>query len=264
MVLFIILVVLALSLVLTKLYVVLTHSICKSNVCLLGKTALVTGGNAGIGYEIVLNLASRGCRVIIADKEHDPNLGEKIFRETNSTNVVCKHVDLASFKSIRAFAKEIVDSEEKLNILVNNAGIGSSATVTEDGLGLLKKSSGRIIFTSSLLSHLNNLTLDNLRFGTDVSTYSNSKLCDIIAADMFSHKLKEFNVTSNSYHPWIVATTIFKTSRGQIKTLSMLSFWILVLEYMSLLVGRAYDKKFCEAIWKASEELVKLEPHEKI
>ncbi|KAJ8919245.1 hypothetical protein NQ315_003828 [Exocentrus adspersus] len=168
-----------------KIFNFITHADCKSKVCLVGKTALVTGGNRGnlkkrtkypiyrvvnsseqlwatlvlrlwidarIGYQIALALLQRGCRVIIADKEEDKKLLENIFKETRSRNVVFKYVDFASLKSTRQLAENIIKDEGKLDILVNNAGMGrNKSAVTEDGLDITMQVN---YFSAFLLTHL--------------------------------------------------------------------------------------------------------------
>jgi NAD(P)-dependent dehydrogenase (short-subunit alcohol dehydrogenase family) len=160
-----------------------------------------------------------------------------IIKFTNNPNVFAKHLDLSSLKSVRDFASEILKSEDKLDILINNAGVlVAKNNRTGDGLhpvmqvnyfghfllthlliGLLKKSaSGRIVLTSSLLAFINNLSLKNLNFDCQKPKrfdrffmYGNSKLSMIMAADTFAEKLKGTGVTVNSVHPGLVKTPIF-------------------------------------------------------
>ncbi|XP_068897921.1 retinol dehydrogenase 12-like [Tenebrio molitor] len=228
-------------LLLSYLYARLTRRVTRSNSCLVGKTAIVTGANSGIGYQTALNLASRGCKIIMADVADMEKSKLDIMKFTNNPNVFAKHLDLSSLKSVRDFASEILKGENKLDILINNAGIGASKeNRTADGLhpvmqinyfghfllthlliGLLKKSaSGRIVFTGSIFAFINTLSLKNLNVDCpnpnlfDIYfTYSNSKLSMIMAADTFAEKLKGTGVTVNSVHPWFVKTPIFpKTS----------------------------------------------------
>lgn len=139
-----------------------------SYVYLSGKTALITGaarGNlnfmmfmvllkylVGIGYYTALGLAARGCRVIIADVLDAEDAKNSIIRKTNNTNIVAKRLDLADLESVRRFAKEISETEERLDILINNAGIGSRRPQkTKDGLDLIMQVN---YFGGFLLTHL--------------------------------------------------------------------------------------------------------------
>jgi retinol dehydrogenase-11 len=77
---------------------------------------------------------------------------KKIIRETGNEDVVVKLVDMASFESVRAFAKEINETEDRLDVLVNNAGmIGTGDKKSSDGLSLLMQVNH---FSSFLLTNL--------------------------------------------------------------------------------------------------------------
>lgn len=216
---------------------------CKSKVCLIGKTAIVSGANRGIGYETALNLASRGCRVVLATRSNGDQAKNKIIKITHNTNIVAKKLDLNSFASIRKFADEIIKEEDHVNILINNAGIGlSKPELTEDGfhpvcqtnhfgpllltyllLDKLKQSdSSRIIFVSSLFAFRHDLTLDNLNHeilpvsstvGEQLKVYANTKLCNIITAKMLNKELEHLNVKCFSVQPGYSSTDV----SGQIK-----------------------------------------------
>ncbi|KAL3283979.1 hypothetical protein HHI36_018149 [Cryptolaemus montrouzieri] len=210
--------------------------------CLVGKTAIVTGGNSGIGYGTVLLLASRGCKVVIADCVNGEKSRDEIIKKTQNPNISYRYLDLSSLKSVRNFCEDIRKSEKKIDILVNNAGVAASTkTITEDGLNyvmqvnffgaflfthllleLLKNAdAARVIFVSSLTAHVHNLTLENLNLTgvtqTDAHTkefYANSKLCNIIAAQEFGKRLGKYGIISNSLDPLLVKTEAYsKTFR---------------------------------------------------
>uniref|UniRef100_A0A6P7FUN6 Retinol dehydrogenase 13-like n=1 Tax=Diabrotica virgifera virgifera TaxID=50390 RepID=A0A6P7FUN6_DIAVI len=228
---------------------------CNSNVCLVGKTAVVTGGSLGIGHEIVLSLLSRGCKVIVADKIITESVKKSIIQKTKSSNFVLELVDFASFESVRNFVEKLKKTEEKIDILINNVGIGrGDDKPTDDGLNvlmqinyyspfllthllidLLKKSEEpKILFTASNLSFLRancvkSITDDNIIVSNNTTTYLASKFFTVVASDIFAKKLRKHNIMCNSYHPGAVKTNIFKESRkyATLNIMDIISFFIL-------------------------------------
>ncbi|EFA09602.1 retinol dehydrogenase 11 [Tribolium castaneum] len=222
-----------------KIYFKLTTGWCKSQTCLVGKTALITGANTGIGYETALDFAKRGARVILAcrSKSKAEEARSRIISETGNENIVVKIVDMASFDSVRAFAREINESERRLDILVNNAGIISYGDRTsKDGLplliqtnhfsgfllthlllDLLKKSApSRIVNVSSLAAAFAtkfdvNQVEKHISNGDD---YNNSKLCNVYFTQELAKKLKGTGVTVYSLHPGVIKTDIINTMDG--------------------------------------------------
>ena len=183
-------------------------AVCRNANMLDGKTVIVTGANTGIGKEVAKELAKRHARVIMAcrDVQRGKRAAEDIQREICSGQLVVKTLDLASFSSIRDFANDINSSEEKINILVNNAGVfGPPFSLTEDGyettfavnhLGhflltnlLLDKlavsAPARIIIVSSKLYERAKMNFNNIN-GEEVyrgvSAYAQSKLANLLFA----------------------------------------------------------------------------------
>lgn len=82
-------------------------------------------------------MATRGAKVIVAcrDEQRGSKAVESIKRLTENKNVELILLDLASFKSIRNFVENIRQNEEKVDILINNAGAyGLGKNLSEDGL----------------------------------------------------------------------------------------------------------------------------------
>ncbi|KAL1498221.1 hypothetical protein ABEB36_009055 [Hypothenemus hampei] len=228
---------------------------CKSNVCLVGKTAIVTGANSalnltGIGYDTAEDFAKRGARVILACR--DPGRGkdavERIIRATDNANVIYKPLDLSSFQSIKAFADDVKNSEERLDILVNNAGVGGfvNTSTGENGLLLvmlcnyygpflltnlllpllIKTENSRIVNVSSEVAKYGQLNLDKINILDDQSNfkngfklYKNSKLCNILFTIELASILKPTTVTTYSLHPGVVSTNIFRNMSPVLKKL---------------------------------------------
>ncbi|KAG5878727.1 hypothetical protein JTB14_032840 [Gonioctena quinquepunctata] len=118
-----------------KIWAKLTAGRCRSKVCLIGKVALVTGGSSGIGYQTVLDLLSRGCRVIVADKIVDEDIKQTMMKETNNPEISFEYVDMGSLNSVRQLVDKVRRTGGKLDILMNIAGIMKTTDIsTEKGI----------------------------------------------------------------------------------------------------------------------------------
>lgn len=103
---------------------------CSSKQSLTGKTYIVTGGNSGIGKQVVIGVAARGARVVVACR----NLDQAEQEFASFPLVSCKHLDLQSFASVVKFVEEVGSSLDRVDVLVSNAGIyGPPFALTEDG-----------------------------------------------------------------------------------------------------------------------------------
>lgn len=99
-------------------------------------------------------LASRGCKVIIACRSKAEKERDEIIKETNNPNITVKHLDLCRFSSVRKFADDIKQEESKIDILINNAGIGFTLdTLSEDGLDVIMQTNylGHFLLTHLLI-----------------------------------------------------------------------------------------------------------------
>ncbi|XP_046464414.1 retinol dehydrogenase 12-like [Daphnia pulex] len=229
-----------------KAYLLLKMEDCKSTNKLTGKTVIITGANTGIGKETAIDLAKRGARVVLACRNLDKASAAKddIIRESGNANVVVRHLDLASLKSVRKFADEIIKNEPRLDILVNNAGcVVYHDKLTEDGLayhmqtnhlghfllmnlllGLLKKSApSRIVCTASMAhGWTKSLDVENLHSEfsyTSKSTliheiylYVYSKLSPVLCTRHLAPLIFDSGVTINCLCPGVVYTDVFRNT----------------------------------------------------
>ncbi|MBD1380890.1 SDR family oxidoreductase [Metabacillus arenae] len=87
------------------------------------KVALVTGGNRGIGYELVKQLALKGFKVILGSR--DPEKGHKAIQQLRESNLDVSFVSIEvdNQESIRQAADTINENFGKLEVLINNAGV---------------------------------------------------------------------------------------------------------------------------------------------
>ncbi|CAG8515405.1 1999_t:CDS:2 [Cetraspora pellucida] len=104
---------------------------------LSGKVAIVTGGNNGIGFITVRELARKNAHVFIAsrNKEKGESAVEQIKKETKNNAVEFLQLDLQSLNSVKNAAETFLARNLPLHILVNNAGIMATPfETTEDGI----------------------------------------------------------------------------------------------------------------------------------
>lgn len=219
-----------------KVYQKLSTGICRSSAHMVGKVVIVTGGNCGIGLETAKDLASRGARVIIACRnvKRAEFAREEIVKFSGNNDVHCRQLDLSSLRSVREFCKEIMKTEKRLDVLINNAGAGGLGNhKTEDGLHigmqvnyfgpflltclllpLLKSSApSRIINVSSMIHKYGIIDFENMnmeKYWSDYLVYANSKLFLNLVTLELAERLKGTNVTVNALHPGVAATNIFR------------------------------------------------------
>lgn len=144
---------------------------------LTGKTALVTGGNAGLGYESVKALAANGAHVIMASRNRKKadQARMEILQLDPGASIEILDLDLGSLKSIEEAASKVLANHKSLEILMNNAGLMAMPELkTADGfemqfgvnhLGhwaltsrlmplLLKADAARVVTTTSTAHHM--------------------------------------------------------------------------------------------------------------
>jgi NAD(P)-dependent dehydrogenase (short-subunit alcohol dehydrogenase family) len=103
---------------------------------LSGKTAVVTGGNGGLGLAASLQLAAHGARVVIGARNLDKadTARRKIQSAVPGASVEVVPLDLASLASVAAFAATVTATHPRLDLLFNNAGVMAvKEGVTADG-----------------------------------------------------------------------------------------------------------------------------------
>jgi len=101
-----------------------------------GKTALVTGGNIGLGFETVKALASKGAHVLLASRNEEKGKAAvaEIQKLVPNAQVELLRLDLASQRSIKSAATEVGNKFSQIDFLINNAGIMAMPEMkTEDG-----------------------------------------------------------------------------------------------------------------------------------
>jgi NAD(P)-dependent dehydrogenase (short-subunit alcohol dehydrogenase family) len=207
---------------------------------LTGKTAIVTGGNSGIGWYTAAELAKHGADVTLACRNLDlgQQAADRIRAIAPGAEVAVRHLDLASLASVEAFA---ADWNWHLDLLINNAGLMTPRRwrPTEDGFELQFGTNhlGHYALTGRLLSSL--LAAESPRVVTvsslahnggkaDVldgnpaeryrpkAAYSNSKLANVLFARELQRRASEHGATlsSTAAHPGVAATNLVSSTQG--------------------------------------------------
>jgi len=207
---------------------------------LTGKTVIITGCNTGIGIETVIDLAKRGAKVVMACRnlEKAGAARERALEESQCKpdNLVVQQLDLSSFASIRKFANEFIQSGERLDILINNAGVMNCPFgKTEDGFETQFGTNhlGPFLLTNLLLdtikkytpSRIVNLSSDAHRGGNPLpwddlnnenfkysawTAYCRSKLMNILFTKELDKKIRGTGVTTYAVHPGVVRTDLWR------------------------------------------------------
>ena len=199
------------------------------------KTAIVTGSNTGIGKETALGLAKRGFDVVLAvrDQVKGDAARAEIVAQSGHDAVVVMPLDLAEFASIRAFAASFADRFQRLDVLVNNAGLTTrKRAVTRDGLEatfgvnhvgtalltrellpvLERSAPARIVVVSSNLHYRGKMGWEDPQQTQGpfrgLAAYNQSKLANVLFTKALARRLKGTGVTVNALHPGVVATEL--------------------------------------------------------
>jgi NAD(P)-dependent dehydrogenase (short-subunit alcohol dehydrogenase family) len=124
-----------------------------------GRTAVITGANTGLGYETAAALAAKGARVVLAVRNLDKGQEavRRIEQATPAARVELQQLDLTSLESIRAAAEQLKSTHDKLDLLINNAGVMfTPKSTTKDGFELQFGTNhlGHFAFTGLLLDRV--------------------------------------------------------------------------------------------------------------
>ena len=206
-----------------------------------GKVAIVTGSNTGIGFHMARALASKGAMVIMAcrDPEKAGVAMRRIRDEFPDSEVSTSELDLADLSSVQSFSEGFSSGAERLDILINNAGVMiPPKSRTKDGFELqfgtnhlghfaltgllmpiLEKTEGSRVVTVSSIAHkpgvidFEDLHGDRKRYNK-WGFYSQSKIANLTFSLEFSRRLERSGsgVTAIASHPGYSATDLQRHS----------------------------------------------------
>lgn len=201
-----------------------------------GQVTVITGANSGIGFEAAKMLAGRGAHVVLAVR--DTAKGGKAARQIRSAapqaDLEVMALDLASLASIRSFAALVTASYDRLDLLINNAGVMAiPRRETADGfemqfgtnhLGhfaltglllplLLQTPNARVVTVSSGAHRMGQINFDDLQSQQSYrkwGAYGQSKLANLLYAYELQRKLAAAGASAVSVaaHPGYAATNL--------------------------------------------------------
>jgi NAD(P)-dependent dehydrogenase (short-subunit alcohol dehydrogenase family) len=124
-----------------------------------GRTAVITGANTGLGYETAAALAGRGARVVLGVRnlEKGRQAVARIAAATPGAEVELQELDLTSLESVRAAAAQLRSGHDRIDLLINNAGVmHTPKSTTKDGFELQFGTNhlGHFAFTGLVLDRL--------------------------------------------------------------------------------------------------------------
>ncbi|XP_065344620.1 retinol dehydrogenase 12-like [Cloeon dipterum] len=190
--------------------------------------------NAGIGYETAKDFLKRGARVIMACR--NVQLAEtaagNLLSEIPGSDIRVVQLNLASLRSVKECAEEILKSEPKIHLLINNAGVMACPyEKTEDELEMqfqtihlghflltrillpkvLESAPARIVNISGGAHYAGRVNFEDLqstRSYNSVLAYNQSKLCNLLFTLELQELLKDTGVVAYAVHPGVVATEL--------------------------------------------------------
>jgi NAD(P)-dependent dehydrogenase (short-subunit alcohol dehydrogenase family) len=197
---------------------------------LSGRTAIVTGANAGLGLRIARVLAERGAHVVLACRNPEKANAAAAAVGTSASVV---RLDLASQSSVRSAAAEIGDRFPRIDLLINNAGVmevpyarttdGFELTLATNHLGpfaltgllLDRLAPGARIVTTSSIGHLEGvIDFDDLQAARGYDrerAYAQSKLANLLFTYELDRRLRAAGTDAIAVacHPGVVHTDLF-------------------------------------------------------
>ncbi len=209
-----------------------------------GKTAIVTGGSSGLGYETAKALAKAGAGVTIASSRVEKALDalNRLRSELPDARVTFLQLDLGDLKSVERFAGEMKGRIERLDILVDCAGIfgpgkressaqGFEKTLAVNYLGhfaltgrLLDKlkaaPAARVVTYASLIHRAGRIDFEDLQLERSydaVKAYSQAKLATLLFARELDRRASAAKLAMRAMpvHPGGASTNLFKSEPGE-------------------------------------------------
>jgi NAD(P)-dependent dehydrogenase (short-subunit alcohol dehydrogenase family) len=210
-----------------------------------GKTVLVSGANQGIGKATAMALAAKGARVVIVARNGDK--GRAALAEIQAAGPAAAELivaDLSSQEQVRRTAAEFKARHDRLDVLVNNAGVfvperhttvdGLEETFALNHLGyflltrelldvLQSTPAARVVNVSSEAHRSAKMLWDDVQFEKtryrSMKAYGQSKLANVLFTYELARRLEGTGVTANCLHPGVIGSGFGHTYGGALSVL---------------------------------------------
>lgn len=219
-----------------------------------GRTAVVTGANAGLGFQTAVALAAKGAHVVLAVRNLDRgrNAASHIVAACPDAQVSLQQLDLTSLASIRAAAERLRSDHCRIDLLINNAGVVYTPKLTtKDGFELhfgtnhlghfaltgllldrLLPVAGSRVVTVSSLSHRIRAAIhfDDLQWERRYSrfgAYAQSKLANLLFTYELQRRLIGENTIAVAVHPGVANTDLARDRPAYVRVATPLAALLL-------------------------------------
>ena len=197
---------------------------------LAGKTAIVTGGYSGIGLETVRALSDAGVDVVVPARNREK--AEAALADIGG-DVRIGDMDLGDLASVRRFADEMTDALDRLDLLINNAGIMANPetrvgpgwesqfgtnhmghfALTIGLMPLLEKTPGaRVVALSSTAHKISDIRWDDIQFESGDydkwQAYGQAKTANALFANALSRRMRDSGGLAFAVHPGGIFTPL--------------------------------------------------------
>ena len=221
------------------------------NTDLTGQTIIITGAATGIGRVSAIEFAKLGAKVIVDIRGQ--NRAEEIAHVIDTSKIIGYNLDLSNLSTVKNFADKILKHEQKVDILLNNAGTSHiSHSLTSDGLEiefgtnhighfyltkllvpLLMRSKARIVNVSSIghcfVENGINYEFPSSSYDPRIA-YGQSKLAQIWHAFELQRRYGQQGINAYSLHPGMIYTKITRQLTG---------LFALIYQLILLIIGKS-------------------------
>lgn len=194
---------------------------------LKGKVAVITGAASGIGRMLAINLADEGCAVAIADVDKGGLEATARIIKDKDVKVTTHLVDVASHDQVYKFAEDVIKQHGRVNIVINNAGVGLAVTledvIYDDFEWLIGINLWGVIYGSKAFlpylkqqreAHIVNMSsVHGIFTNPNVGPYCTSKFAVRGFTEALRQELKDTCVSVSCVHPGGIKTNIVRNAR---------------------------------------------------